>query len=73
MEIYGLTERQRQIADLLWTMETQDEVKSFIKGLRGSMKRDAEIVLEMMILAVIDDVTETSAADKVIERLKWNE
>ena len=73
MEIYGLTEQQRQIADLLWAMETQDEVKSFIKGLRGSMKRDAETVLEMMVLAVIDEVTETSAANQIIERLKWNE
>ena len=73
MEIYGLNERQRQIADLLWSMETQEEVKSFIKGLRGGIKRDAEIVLEMMILAVLDEVKDTEAADHLIERLKWND
>lgn len=73
MEIYGLNERQRQIADLLWSMETQEEVKSFIKGLKGSIKRDAEIVLEMMILAVLDEVKDTEAADHLIERLKWND
>ena len=70
MEIYGLNERQRKIADLLWAMDTKDEVRKFINGMPDEFKRDAELVLDMMILAVIDEVTDTREAEEVLEKFK---
>lgn len=71
MEIQGLNKRQRKIADMLWSMNTRDEVKAFINGLPSDMKRDGQLVLDMMILAVIDDaVSDTTAAQELIERVK---
>lgn len=71
MEIQGLNKRQRKIADMLWSMNTRDEVKAFINGLPSDMKRDGRLVLDMMILAVIDEaVSDTTAAQELIERVK---
>ena len=70
MEIQGLNERQTKIADLLWGMNSRTEVEAFIKGLQGDLKRDAQLVLDLMILAVLDEVTDTTDAAELIERIK---
>jgi len=70
MEIYGLNERQRKIADLLWSIETKDGVRTFIDGMPPDLKQDANLVLNMMILAVIDECTDTTEAEQVLERFK---
>jgi hypothetical protein len=70
MEIYGLNERQRKIADLLWSIETKDGVHTFIDGMPPDLKQDANLVLNMMILAVIDECTDTTEAEQVLERFK---
>lgn len=70
MEIYGLNDRQRKIADLLWSMNTTEEVRKFINGLSGDVTRDAQVVLAMMIAAVLDDVTDITEAEQVLERFK---
>lgn len=71
MEIQGLNDRQRKIADMLWSMNTREQVETFIKGLPQEMQLDGRLVLDMMILAVIDEaVTDVSAAQELIERVK---
>ena len=56
--IEGLNRHQRVLADILWTMNGRDQVERFINSLHGQNRRDAEIVLELMIAAVYDDVVE---------------
>lgn len=70
MEIQGLNERQTKIADLLWGMNSKAEVEAFMKGLQGDLKRDAQLVLDLMILAVLDEVTDVEDAKELIERIK---
>jgi hypothetical protein len=55
IEITGLNKRQRAIADVLWMMQTKEDALRFIGSLEPQTRRDAETVIEMMQLAVIDE------------------
>lgn len=56
IRIDGLNARQRGIADILWAMDGRDQVEAFIKSLRGPYRREAELVVEMMLLSLWDTV-----------------
>jgi hypothetical protein len=55
IQIEGLNRRQRAIADVLWMMNTRADAERFIASLEPATRRDAETVIEMMQLAVIDE------------------
>jgi hypothetical protein len=55
IQIEGLNRRQRAIADVLWLMNTKADALRFIASLEPATRRDAETVIEMMQLAVIDE------------------
>jgi len=55
IEIQGLNKRQRAIADVLWLMNSKADALRFIASLEPLTRRDAETVIEMMQLAVIDE------------------
>jgi len=56
IEIQGLTQRQRAIADVLWMMNGKDAVLSFIKSLEADTRKDAMVVLNMMVAGVMDEI-----------------
>jgi hypothetical protein len=59
--IRGFTELQRKLADQLWNMDTELEVKIFVSHLPRDMKREAWVVISMLIaheLDTVDQVTE---------------
>jgi len=55
IQIEGLNKRQRAIADVLWLMHSKADALRFIASLEPTTRRDAETVIEMMQLAVIDE------------------
>jgi len=58
IQIQGLTTRQRAIADVLWMMNGKDAVLSFINSLESDTQKDAQVVLNMMVAAVMDEITD---------------
>ena len=71
VQIDGLNQRQRAIADVLWLMNGQDEVRAFIKALHPSMRAEAEVVVDMMIYAVLDEIeTVDPETTKLIDTFK---
>jgi hypothetical protein len=56
IEIEGLTQRQRAIADVLWMMNGKDAVLSFIQSLEADTRKDALVVLNMMVATVMDEI-----------------
>ena len=58
MQIEGLSQRQRAIADVLWMINGRDQVDLFLKSLEKDTRRDAEVVIEMMIASLMDEITE---------------
>lgn len=56
--INGLTELQRDIADRLWSLDTTAEINDYISTLPRSLKREAWVVMNMIIAAELDQVME---------------
>ena len=57
----GLTLQQHQIADLLWSCESSEDVQRLIGNLPQAYKQDAVVIHELMIAAVFDQYTEVDS------------
>ena len=67
----GLTKQQYQIADLLWSCDSQEAVDQLKSSLPTEYKRDAETVHQLMIAAVFDSYEEiTEDVKAVIDRCR---
>ena len=72
IQIEGLNKRQRAIADVLWLMKTREDAERFITSLEPQTRRDAEIVVQMMMLAVIDECDTVEDETKlIIDNLRY--
>ena len=61
IELQGLTKQQCQIADLLWSCDTQQDVAQLIRSMPAQYKQDAITIHQLMIAAVMDqyeDITD---------------
>ncbi len=56
IEIVGFNKKQRMLADIIWELDTQDQVQAFIRSLPRKDREQAQVVCEMMILAFMDEV-----------------
>jgi hypothetical protein len=56
IQIEGLSKKQKMFADIIWSFDTQDQVKQFIASLPEKDRKQAQTVCELMILAFIDEV-----------------
>ena len=71
IQIEGLNAKQRMFADIMWQMNTEDEVKAFIRSLPEADRKQAKTVCEMMILALFDDVNHVDETTiEIINRAK---
>lgn len=73
MEIQGLSKLQMELADLLWEMDTLDEVHDFINSLPKRMRGQAKLVLQMITIAAVDDMVsndDLELAKRVIDSVK---
>jgi hypothetical protein len=71
IQIEGLNRRQRAIADVLWLMQSKADALRFIASLEPQTRKDAETVIEMMQLAVIDECdTVDDLVKSIIDNLK---
>jgi Spy/CpxP family protein refolding chaperone len=58
IQLEGLTERQRQLADLIWACDTQEALDLLLRAMPPEYRRDAETVHELMLAAVFDQQME---------------
>ena len=66
VQIRGLSKRQRAIADVLWMMNTREDAERFIASLAPDTQQDANTVVEMMQLAIIDEIDTVDESTKSI-------
>ena len=52
--LQGLTRQQYQIADMIWSCDSQQDVAQLMRALPPAYKQDAITVHELMIAAVMD-------------------
>lgn len=58
IELHGLTEKQMAFCDIMWTIETQEGVDSFISTLPAPDQRTCRNLIELMRLSAIDNSVE---------------
>jgi hypothetical protein len=66
IEVHGLTALQSQLADAIWDCESIEQVDTYIQSLPKKLRPQAELVKELMTLAVLDNVVETPQAREVL-------
>ena len=66
--ITGLTELQRDIADRLWQLDTTAEINDYIHTLPRSLRREAWVVMTMIIAAELDNYMEVEDATEDLIR-----
>jgi len=53
--ISGLNDRQRVLADIIWSCKTAEAVKGFIRSLpTRAQRQEAENIIELMKMAVVE-------------------
>ena len=58
--IEGFSPLQKDLADRIWALDTELEVSAFIMSLPRSLKREAYVVMQMIIAQELDNVMEVS-------------
>ena len=60
IEIQGFSALQRELADRIWSLDTQGQVEEFVGTLPKSLRREAWVVQQMIIAAELDTYMEVS-------------
>jgi hypothetical protein len=73
-ELQGLNARQQILADIMWQLEEYDQVQAFIAALPDREACEAESIIEMMKMAVVeqcyDGIQQLDAAKSVIDKVR---
>jgi hypothetical protein len=70
MDIFidGLSKRQRVLADVMWGLNTTDDVMKFIASLPMDQQQEARTVMSLMVWAMLDTVEDTNLAQEVLQK-----
>ena len=60
IQIQGFSPLQQDLADRIWSMDTEDQVQEFVGTLPRSLKREAWVVMQMIIAGELDSYMEVS-------------
>lgn len=66
--IAGLNPKQRALCDIMWTLEEYDAVEAFIATLPRAERQECRSLIQMMILAFVDEITEVDEAQSVLKQ-----
>jgi hypothetical protein len=67
--VEGFSRKQKMLADIIWALDTREQVTNFIRSLPRKDQQEAEVVCQMLILAFIDECEDTQDAERVIQRV----
>jgi uncharacterized protein YqgQ len=57
--LVGLNERQKVLADIMWSLEEYDDVDRFIRSLPKREAQECQSIIEMMKMAIVEQVAPT--------------
>ena len=72
----GLNKRQKFLANIMWDIEEWDQLETFINALPKREKAEAQAILEMMRMELVESyraemgITNTPEADRVIQQFR---
>jgi hypothetical protein len=73
IQIENLTKMQRVICDVLWSLDSKDQVLNFIRALPQKERAMAVGLYHLMIIETLDqnmDIEDLSLAKQVIDKVK---
>jgi hypothetical protein len=70
IEIQGLSQKEKALCDIMWTISSKEGVESFIGTLPKTDARTCKVLIELMQLAFLDDITDTLEACVVIDKFR---
>ena len=62
----GLSQKQVQIAEMLWKCNSLGDVDRLVRNMPPSYRQDAVLVKVLLIAAGLDDVQETELAERAL-------
>ena len=69
IELENLSDIQKSLCDILWELDDPDELHPFLNGLPERLRRDAESMIQMMLLNSIDKTEDTKYADEMLSKI----
>lgn len=68
IQIAGLTPKQVALCDIMWSISSREGVESFISTLPKSDQRDCRTLIELMQLAFLDEIEDTTEAQELLSQ-----
>lgn len=73
--ILGVNDRQKEMLDIMWSMDDYEDVEEWKNTLNSHERQQADLLEELIMLAVVDDMFEEDdfkEANEIINRIKNN-
>jgi hypothetical protein len=69
MELDNLSDIQKSLCDILWELDDPDELHAFLNGLPERLRREAESLVQLMLLNSLDNTQDTKYADEMMSKI----
>ena len=68
--IPGLNPKQKALCDIMWGLEEYNAVEAFIATLPKPERQECRTLIQMMIMAFADEITEVDEAKEVLDQFR---
>ena len=68
--IPGLNPKQKALCDIMWGLEEYNAVEAFIATLPKAERQECRSLIQMMIMAFADEITEINEAKEVLDQFR---
>jgi len=68
--IPGLNPKQRALCDIMWGLEEYNAVEAFIATLPKPERLECRSLIQLMIMAFADEVSEVTEAQEVLDQFR---
>ena len=68
--ITGLTHKQKTLCEIMWALEEYNAVEAFIATLPKPERLECRTLIQMMIMAFADEITEVDEAKEMLDQFR---
>ncbi len=74
ISIHGLTARQKEMLDIMWSMEELEDVEEWVSTLSEKEQKISEVLMQMVVLesyeGMLEEIEYLTEANDLINRIK---
>ena len=68
--ITGLNHKQKALCEIMWALEEYNAVEAFIATLPKPERLECRTLIQMMIMAFADEITEVNEAKEMLDQFR---